>query len=611
VDELLFFIETVLKGMKVELRAGDRGTFAKHLATYLAGWGMDVTHISLDNLETDSPLSAATSTTAVDTSSYIAHKRETSGRFDAGLNAQATNGNGTPGPLSSSSLEQPYPLDFTSARPSSPRLSSAEQGPPSSASSSAGTDPTRPSNFVIIDDDVATLKRLLFLHRAPMSLNYVPTLLSKRPQLATRRTRSSTQIHRITSTSPPTIIILFASLTNYKQIRDTVQDALRTTRSATLPDVLVIPKPAGPRRIITALWTALRKPALDPSLPPIATSPSSPGVQYWSPRLSPALSNQQDFDFGGNESPSSKSELSTSGSIPRARTPPSYFPAPPISHPPSPLGKISDEQVSYFSCVAETMEGSSPSEGMVVQSPNGRPAIYFQPQPRGSRSGSGASGRKGRTDDVLETAQEDVEEDAPNSPRTVPTTPPVHRSAVSAPHEIGLGHGSRVASNTSSTSDPGSNGGSALSLDSYIIAAKSRVGSEGTTPEDVNFATPSPVSLHRQGSTASSSRSSNNNNTNPPNAARPVLNSLFSSSRIRNPSGPSLSPMAPRVDTAPFSNNVAGRSSPNPGTITSPVRRFSGQSGMGRSRRGTTTKRAPTLLSVPPINVLIVEGSSL
>lgn len=600
IDELLAFVESALKGMKVELRAGERSTFAKHLTVYLAGWGMDVTHVSLDvpelgsNSSSNSP--AATSVTGAGEMMWNHGRREVLGRYDSGFGGTGASAS-TAGDSTSPLSDRPLPAESTGSGLHS-RVTSNPDMMTSSNSSSAGdpTSSTAVGNLIIIDDDISTLKRLLQAHRQPPPLSYAPTLLKQRPQLSTRRTRSSTHVRPTLPAIPsPSIIILFASLTHYKQIKDIVRDAIGSTRSTNLPEVLVIPKPAGPRRIITALWTALRRPSVDPSLTPIATSPAAPGVLYWTPRLSPALSSQQDFESVAAESVSNKSDSGASGSAPRIRTPPCYFPGSVAGHPPSPLGKISDEQVSYFSCVAETMDGTSPSEGMVIQSPDGRPAIFFQPQPRNARVTSGRSGKL--CDDLLEAPEEEVIEGV----KTPPATPPISRGAVSAPHEIGLGHGRR--SSSSSASEIIAAGTPALTLDMYITAAKSRAQSDTSSPEGSKAPNSPPpnIGLHRQGSNA----------TRPPlptsASARPALGPLFSP-RVRNASGPLPSTGPPRVESPVFSNNN-GRSSPVVG-IVSPVRRFSGASGLGRTRRNTL-RRSPVPSTVPPINVLIVEGSSL
>ena len=576
VNELTKFAESGLRGTKVELRSGEKGTFAKHLATYLAGWGMDVNHVALDVDDFDASSTYGPTHVSQD-SMWNQGRRENMGRYDSGFGGSS---------LADRRSSRPSPAESSDSH----KLSDAPD--PSSSTSATSSDVT--PSFIIIDDDIATLKRLLLSYRPPSLLHYAPTLLNKRPQLASRRTRSSTQVRQISAPAATSVIIHFASLTHYKAIKDTLQFALATTRSSTLPEVLVIPKPAGPRRIITALWTATKRPAVDPSLPPIATSPTSPGVQYWTPRLSPAVSNQQDFDTAAAEALAAKGDPTALSPPSRSRTPPTYFPSAPFGHPPSPLGKISDEQVSYFSCVAETMDGTSPSEGMVVQSPNGRPAIYFQPQPRTSRVVSVAK---------IEAEQQATERDG----ATPPATSPQLRGAVSAPHEIGLGQprrGASISSTHSSADSPSfmPPGTPALTLDSFIAASKSRAASGANSPEQVRTPLTNDSSSALQRSNSGTSVQSR------PSISRPTLNSTATSPR--SPSTSVGIPPRARAVSPPMSPRAEANNSPQlirPLGSSSPVVR-SALPAFGRSRRNTARKSP--LPAVPPINVLIVEGAS-
>lgn len=573
IDDLKKFAETGLKGIKVALHAGEQSTFAKHLTTYLAGWGMDVSHVPLDSM--DGSDAGSVSSSVQGETVWNKGRREPVGRFDSGFGGSlAADGASPTSPFATD------PLTY----------GQREAGvPPSPGGSSTGSEP--PYNILIIDDDVATLRRLLLALRAP-PLHYAPTLMSKRPQLATRRTRSSPhvrQVHQLPPVAAGWAIIHFASLTHYKAIKEIVQDALANSRSPSLPDILVIPKPAGPRRIITALWTAFKRPAVDPSLPPIATSPTSPGIQYWTPRLSPALANQQDFDSAAGDA-LAKADSGIPGSS-KPRTPPVFFPGVPVGHPPSPLGKISDDQVSYFSCVAENMDGTTPSEGMVIQSPNGRPAIFFQPQTRGARA---ATAKEKATSRPMERDREMPEDQ-------LDANDPASRSAVAAPHEIGLGAGRRVNSNSSSISpdSPRLVGTPALTLDSFISAAKSRAASEDGSPQQ----TGGPALSRQLSSSSGPSR---------PPSTRPIISprasivpgTAYPARRTVSP------PTSPRGDIMPPAVQTTTSPRAGPATPVSPQsfygRRVSGNGTINRVRRNTT--RRATLPTVPPINVLIVEG---
>ncbi|KAF8710555.1 cheY-homologous receiver domain, partial [Rhizoctonia solani] len=214
------------------------------------------------------------------------------------------------------------------------------------------------TSFIIIDDDVSVLRaRLTQLHAPFVS----PALSRKRPSLASNhRPKSSPHIRQLTGiseTSSP-VVIHFTSLGNYKVVRDVIQSVLGTQSYL---EVLVIPKPAGPRRFLTALHTALTRPLIDPVFAPIATSPSSP------------------------------SQISITSR---------YKPSSPVSTTrPSPLAI--DSNRDYFNETADLLDSAiSPGVGprsetggggIVVQNIDGKhTGIFFNPP---QKSGSGGPGR--------------------------------------------------------------------------------------------------------------------------------------------------------------------------------------------------------------------------
>ncbi|GAA5907118.1 hypothetical protein JCM6882_005173 [Rhodosporidiobolus microsporus] len=635
-NDLKRFAETQLKGHKVALHAGETSTFAKHLTTYLAGWGMDIQHVPVER----EALSSGSVAGAADKG-----RPPPTSRFDSGFETAGPSPTGT-----------------------DPHGKSPELG--NSSATTSGGEPA--SSLVIIDDDVSTLRRLLVSLRAP-PLHFAPALMAKRPQLAARRTRSSPhvrQLHQLPGHSQSAsqwVIVHFASLTHYKSIKEIVQDTLATSRSPSLPEVLVVPKPAGPRRIITAIWTALKRPAVDPSLPPIATSPTSPGIQYWTPRLSPALAKEQDFDFSTDSSNKPAEGAGPPGAtLGKPRTPPIYFNAAgqPIATglPPSPLGRMSETQDSYFSTVTEELKEATPSEGMIIQSPDGRSGIFFQPQPKLTRPSAAARDKAASkpmerekdkapsmVDDILEEANEDdspaletaLEQEptqSSESSSTVPSGPP-SRISTYTPLEMGLGGSRRVASGSSSHSASGPvptvaasipPSTPALTLDSFINAAAS-----GRPLEEAQEEGPLGEPLSRQLSATSSTRA------NPPSSRRSISNSSGSagsggaSSTVTSPrsmasaTSPLFSPVrrstssalpSPAVSPPPATPGAAGQAGAaaakamaQTATPTSPT--------AGRtSRRGTVTalpktkrrsSRRGTLPAVPPISVLIVEDNPI
>lgn len=230
-------------------------------------------------------------------------------------------------------------------------------------------------------------------------------------------------------------LIHFTSLSNYK----VVQDILRSTLSSAttgdfgqwtsltgsphppaehMPGIMVIPKPAGPRRLLTALHTAVRKPNLDPFFAPIASTPTSPRLR---PIIkTPSLSTEGrrasgSKDARGSLQRHSSNNSNASGSSSRSRTSgPGVVPIDQLlgddidpstqgpytsvvtmpltyynfaDHPyapflPSPLAAPST--VEYFPLAPITLP-STPvtgnSAGVLLHNPEGRPSgIFFQPQ---------------------------------------------------------------------------------------------------------------------------------------------------------------------------------------------------------------------------------------
>ncbi|KAK0540920.1 Two-component response regulator SSK1p [Tilletia horrida] len=195
-----------------------------------------------------------------------------------------------------------------------------------------------PFSFVIIDDDVEVLQReLLRLQSAvPMLRSAMgspiqtpgvstqwdplsprtgppkPSQFKPRPTLPHRGT-SNLQIQRViaeergesfvkpaqrqvpgaapmqkvpsAADSPTYAIVHLTSLGNFRLVRDFVRSMIESTTAQqragvplSLPEILVIPKPIGPRRLLTTLHTAVHKPLVDEFFVPIATSPLNPGM---------------------------------------------------------------------------------------------------------------------------------------------------------------------------------------------------------------------------------------------------------------------------------------------------------------------------------------------
>ncbi|ORY00473.1 hypothetical protein K493DRAFT_200441, partial [Basidiobolus meristosporus CBS 931.73] len=204
-EELARFSLT-LRGLKAALHARDHSVFAKHLTSCLTVCGLDITHI---------PIGAPN------------EEKEATG--------------GTP---SKSTIV-----------PNLAGLSLAKE-----EAIKSGTPPT----FIIIDDDIKTLREQF------ISLRNNPAFNFSNHQNRRHRRMESLSNHLVTS------IIHFTSLSNYQLIKDEVYSLLITPHHLLPPQVLVIPKPIGPKRLLTTLHTAITKPKVDPSYIPIATSPMSP-----------------------------------------------------------------------------------------------------------------------------------------------------------------------------------------------------------------------------------------------------------------------------------------------------------------------------------------------
>ncbi|KAI9319232.1 hypothetical protein BX666DRAFT_2025548 [Dichotomocladium elegans] len=138
--------------------------------------------------------------------------------------------------------------------------------------------PTGQSLFVLIDDDVVTLERVLRGLRTP-SLPSQPQSVPEKAAQQRYHRRHGSKGSQSSFGYPARVmaIICFGSLNKYKHIRTVIQSFASQHLSA-MPRVLVIPKPAGPLRFLTALHTAWYNPVVEPHYFPIATSPLSPMI---------------------------------------------------------------------------------------------------------------------------------------------------------------------------------------------------------------------------------------------------------------------------------------------------------------------------------------------
>ncbi|WVQ78283.1 hypothetical protein IAT38_000368 [Cryptococcus sp. DSM 104549] len=359
-NELSEFAES-LRGRKVFVHANLSSVFARHLTSYLAAWGMDISHIPTDGDEADRVRAGAAPV-----------------RQDSGY--------GGSGGSSGSSAATP----------------ASGEVPQHAAAQAAGSARGR-GNFIIVDDDLNVLRRELFRLRAESQPLSLKPRLSKRPTL-TGRTRSSPSVRQVAPVrAPSAVLIHFTSLTKYNQVRDAIQGFVGAPWSTgsgayVQPEVMVIPKPVGPRRFLTALHTAVNQPVVDPFFSPIATSPRSPGGGYFGGLRTPTERETGFFDSVAEESVEELAQPegsnSQKGRSPLGEFPPSAAQLVQTDHGlhlslPTPGDIVATPANEYFSSAAKTPSGSSGASGVVMQSPDGRPyGMFFEPPVKNERRGS-------------------------------------------------------------------------------------------------------------------------------------------------------------------------------------------------------------------------------
>ena len=318
-----------LRGKKVSLHASLSSLFARHLTSYLAAWGLDISHIPIEEEESAPPTVAGMGSSSSSPSNELSN----------GLR------NLTLGPKDT-------------------------------------------DRFIIIDDDVAVLRRELLKLCADSTL--LKPKLNKRPTLGSRARSTPALRPAVSLRGKSPVLIHFTSLASYNQVRDVIASVFGPQWSARdgafyHPEVMVIPKPVGPRRFLTALHTAVNQPMVDPTFSPIATTPRSPGGGYfWTGGRTP-LGNEGPRD-GFFESVAEEVGEGSSNGSQKAKSPM-------VEHPPSGNDQhlhtggdvVSTPATEYFSTAARSSSGAS---GIIVHSPDGRFGIHFEPPVKGERRAS-------------------------------------------------------------------------------------------------------------------------------------------------------------------------------------------------------------------------------
>lgn len=345
-EELTQFSES-LRGKKATLYACGSSSFAHHLTSYLTAWGLDVSHVSPE--QEGEP-------------------------FGAGEAAAPVSPESAQAPLNNTSYAKPKNRQWNTSESHNPHENA---GAPNGGARSPSV------SFIFIDDNVSVLREQIQKYRAEQHSSSSSAFSRKRPSF-NHRPKSTPQVARAMgygpSSTPPSgvanIVVHFTSLTNYKVVRDIVQCDLAANAFQPPLEVMIIPKPAGPRRFLTALHTALTKPHVDPSFTPIATSPVSPAI-HGSPFFSQVPPTCP------------KSPLTRPWSSARSASDRSVVKSPRdgtthVLHPPSPLS-IADT-AEYFP------DGSAPASGLMISSPDGQPAgIVFNPRAKVVRQPSASS----------------------------------------------------------------------------------------------------------------------------------------------------------------------------------------------------------------------------
>ncbi|KAI6128406.1 hypothetical protein EDD16DRAFT_1548412 [Pisolithus croceorrhizus] len=318
-EELTQFSES-LRGKKATLYACGSSSFAHHLTSYLTAWGLDVSHVSPEQ---------------------------------GGENCGAGE------VVAPASPESAQPSNNSYAKAKNRQWNTSESydthenaGVPSSGARSPSL------SFVFIDDDVSVLREQIQKFRAEQLSSSQSAFPRKRP-LLNHRPKSTSQVARaagygpsssIPSSGVASVVVHFTSLTNYKLVRDVVQCDLAANAASFQPplDVMIIPKPAGPR------------------------SPAIHGSPFFSQVPQPCPKSPLTRPWSSARSASDRSVKS-----PRDGTAQ-------VLHPPSPLSIA--ESADYFP------SGSTPATGRVIASPDGQLAgILFNPRAKVVRQSSASA----------------------------------------------------------------------------------------------------------------------------------------------------------------------------------------------------------------------------
>ncbi|CCA67006.1 hypothetical protein PIIN_00843 [Serendipita indica DSM 11827] len=314
-----------LRHSKVSLYASPDSTFAHKLTLYLAGWGVDVLVAASTIDGTTTPPEGDPSVTS----------------------------NTTTGPDSAASK-----AEGNDTAPQQPR--DAEKH-------------TKGRPLIIIDDDLSVLRLKL------MELQlHIPPTKPTRPSLASNHRPKSAILKRVMGTfnesmrEPQPAIVYFTSLSKYRDVKDAIQASV-SREPGRCPDIVVVPKPAGVRRFLTALYVASTKPWVDPLFfSPIATSPMTPHTLTPSPFIPTSVKPL------APGTPPAVIEVPTQDVAQNALSSGTPTPIQTLS---SPIGATG----GYFDRGGSKIAGSVTS-GLFVKSADGKTGIWFQPPEQADRA---------------------------------------------------------------------------------------------------------------------------------------------------------------------------------------------------------------------------------
>ncbi|KAG2176421.1 hypothetical protein INT43_005661 [Umbelopsis isabellina] len=329
----------LLKGMKVALYAEDDSLFAKHLTTCLSNWSASVAYFSI-------------------------------GDDDNSEKAE-------------DSLE-PRPQLYVRTQHGSQVRGSTSPYHPQQLKSDDSVNPMT-ADIIIVDDDIQALKQQIANRHAAFAAD--AALRSRQPL----RTKKGNASNRPASQAT---ILHFTSLENYQQVRDIIISNLDpfSKRSFALAHIVAVPKPACPRRILAALYTAWSKTTVGPQYTPIATLPNSPVST-----VSTVSSSGQSHEYLSSSAPSSADPHSpekNSRKMERGLDSPKIRDIESGQYFPSAHMHSSASHIGRHNSISNSSEGSP--TGIVVEE-----GILFSPAPKGTNAKQKGNGIKSQLKNLV------------------------------------------------------------------------------------------------------------------------------------------------------------------------------------------------------------------